>query len=378
MAEPARGFRHRTYRPRLPKAEAVLPYLQKIDSNGWYTNFGPLNARFEERLAKRYGLDPARVVTVASCTAGLALTLQSYDQVPDGPRPGDLCALPSWTFVGTAAAVRLAGLVPWFLDVDRESWQLTPQIVEAALAAAPGRVAAVMPVAPFGDRADASSWRAFRARQGLPVVLDAAAGFDSVSADHAPAVVSLHATKPLGIGEGGFVLAESAAQAEAIRRRSNFGFDRHHQAAWPGCNAKLSEYAAAVGLAALDAWAETRAAFAASVLTYREALAARCTHLELSPSFAHCEVNTSCNLSVPGTAASALVAELCARGIEARQWWGQGCHGQPAYAAFPRADLSVTEDLARHSLALPYHPELSQAEVEEIADALQEAVLAVG
>ncbi len=375
LAGPATGFRHRTYRPRLPAAEAVLPYLRQIDENRWYTNFGPLNAQFESRLAEHYGVEPARIVTLANCTLGLTLALQSYGEAAAGQSREALCALPSWTFVGSAAAVRLAGLVPWFLDVEKESWQLTPELVEAALPAAPGQVVAVMPVAPFGDRVDAAAWQAFRARNGIPVVLDAAAGFDSLAAEHAPAVVSLHATKPLGIGEGGFVLAESAEQADALRRRSNFGFDRQHQAAWPGCNAKLSEYAAAVGLAALDSWPETRAAFARSAELYREALAARCDRAVLSPSFARCAVNTGCNLMVEDLPATTLVTALCAKGIEARQWWDQGCHAQPAYADCPRGGLDVTEALARHALALPYHPEMSQADVIEITEALQDAVL---
>ena len=135
-------FVHRTFRPRLPPAAAVQPYLQEIDRNRWYTNFGPLLERFEARLAAHYGMDRACLVSLANCTLGLTLALESCE-----PEPGGLCALPSWTFVATPAAVRRAGLTPWFLDVDPASWQLTPEIVEAALPGAPGKVVAAMPVA---------------------------------------------------------------------------------------------------------------------------------------------------------------------------------------------------------------------------------------
>jgi dTDP-4-amino-4,6-dideoxygalactose transaminase len=366
---PPRAFVHRTYRPRLPEAAALLPYLQEIDANTWYSNFGPLLQRFEARLAAHYGLGPDRVVSVANCTLGLTLALQSCD-----PAPGGLCALPSWTFAATAAAARQAGLVPWFLDVDPQSWQLTPAAVEAALASAPGPLAAVMPVAPFGAAVEPAAWDAFRADHALPVVLDAAAAFDRVTAANAPAVVSLHATKPLGIGEGGFVLCATAAQAEQIRRRSNFGFDRHHEAVWPGGNAKLSEYAAAVGLAALDAWPGVRRNFADAAERYRQALASSPRGFEVSPSFAAPGVGSCCNIVLERPQAAAVVEGLQARGIEARRWWGGGCHAQPAYADCPRAPLPVTEDLARRVVALPYHAEMTAAEIAEVTAALNAVI----
>lgn len=381
---PAEAFTYRSYRPRLPRAAAILPYLEEIDGNGWYTNFGPLVQRFEGRLAAHYGLPREHVVTVANCTLGLTLALMSCEAAP-----GSLCALPSWTFAATAAAVRQAGLVPWFLDVDPRSWQMTPEIVEAALPAAPGEVAAVMPVAPFGDALDAG-WAAFRERHGLPVLTDAAAGFASVTPAEAPAVVSLHATKPLGIGEGGFVLCESAAQAESIRRRSNFGFDRRHAAVWAGSNAKLSEYAAAVGLAALDDWPEVLGAFERLSETYRAALQSALQSadqsaeqsagggFELSPPFARRTVSSTCNLLLERPQAEAVAARLRAQGVEARRWWGGGCHAQPAYARAPRGDLPVTEDLARRALALPYHPALTQGEIESIVGHLRSALAAQG
>ena len=67
-----------------------------------------------------------------------------------------------------------------------------------------------MPVAPFGRPIDVEAWDRFRSSSGLAVVIDAAAGFDAVAATGTTAVVSLHATKVLGIGEGGFILCTDA------------------------------------------------------------------------------------------------------------------------------------------------------------------------
>jgi dTDP-4-amino-4,6-dideoxygalactose transaminase len=146
------------------------------------------------------------VTTVANATLGLMATLAALD-----PLPGALCAVPAWTFIATPQAALIAGLTLWFLDVHPETWALDPAAVELALEQAPGPVAAVMPVLPFGRPCDLAGWSAFRARTGVPVVIDAAAGFDALDPGDLPCVVSLHATKALGCGEGGFLVCRAGA-----------------------------------------------------------------------------------------------------------------------------------------------------------------------
>ena len=79
-------------------------------------------------------------------------------------------------------------------------------MTRALIAQAPAPVGAVMPVVPFGCPIDVAAWDRFRASTEIPVVIDAAAGFDALVPGAVPAVVSLHATKVLGAGEGGFVV----------------------------------------------------------------------------------------------------------------------------------------------------------------------------
>ena len=83
-------------RPRLPTAEAITPYLQRIDEARWYSNFGPLLTEVEARLAGRFQAG-AHVVTVSNATQALTLALQAMDLPPGGH-----VVLPAWTFVATA------------------------------------------------------------------------------------------------------------------------------------------------------------------------------------------------------------------------------------------------------------------------------------
>ena len=186
-------------RPKLPSADRLASYLNSIDASRLYSNFGPLAISLEERLAEHYGLNHGTVAMVANATFGLAIALAVQH-----PPPGTLCAMPAWTFVASAHAAVMAGLVPSFVDVDPETWALDPDKLLEELARAPAPVGAIMPVMPFGLPLDMPAWESLRSRTGLAVVIDAAAGVDFVVPSAVPSVVSLHATKALGTGEGGF------------------------------------------------------------------------------------------------------------------------------------------------------------------------------
>ena len=100
----------------------------------------------------------------------------------------------------------MAELIPFLVDVDAETQGFRPGKHCHCDCAAPAAVGGVLPVAPFGRPTDVVAWYRFRSRTGLPVVIDAAAGFDTITLGAAPTVISLHATKVFGVGEGGFVM----------------------------------------------------------------------------------------------------------------------------------------------------------------------------
>src|ERR1700730_4022064 len=100
-------------RPKLPVTESIAPYLRQIDASRIYSNFGPLARALERRLAEFFGLPLGSAVSIANPTLGIPLPLSAQH-----PKPGSLCAIPAWTFAATAHAATLAGLIPYFVDVD--------------------------------------------------------------------------------------------------------------------------------------------------------------------------------------------------------------------------------------------------------------------
>ena len=357
-------------RPRLPSAARVLPYLREIDGNAWYTNHGPLTRRFQAGLAAHWGVEAGEVALLANATAALTLALLAA-----GAAPGSRCLMPSWTFAASAGAVRAAGLVPHFVDVQPGTWAPDPDRMRHLASA--GGVGAILVVCPFGAPLDLPAWDAVQAATGVPVVVDAAAVFDTLRAGGpmrpgaCPLAVSLHATKVFGIGEGGALICRDPAWLERVRRLANFGFLGTRTAELAGVNAKLSEYAAAVGLAGLDTWRDARTRWAAAARCYGRRLHGCEAAPGFDPGSTGGWVSSTLNVLLPRDWDVDLDAGTFAKlGIGTLRWWGPGCHGQPAYRDCPRQPLPVTEDLARRCTGLPFWQDITGDEVGRVCAAL--------
>lgn len=358
--------------PSMPTADEMLPWLRKIDANRWYTNYGPLNAEFERELLAHLGngegaMDGVELTTVANCTVGLELALSEL-----GLAPGARVLIPAITFVATGTAVLRAGFAPVIADVDPQSWLLTPEIALQALKTGP--LDAVMPVSTFGLAQNAAAWDAFTSFTGVPVVIDAAGAFGNQGVGRTTsAVFSLHATKSLGAGEGGFVASPLPDYIRRIRSATNFGIDLSSPIgnACGGTNAKLSEYHAAVGLAALPRWEREWAVRAALHALYRERIAQSGLTV-CYQSGGEGQLHTLFIVRLTGCPdIGAVVAALAGRGIGSRRWY---CPPLTHHEAFLKCavagPLTASEQLGCQLLGLPFYPGLGEAEVAEVVDGL--------
>ncbi len=216
---------------------------------------------------------------------------------------GSLVAMPSYTFPATAAAVIGAGLVPYFVDVGEDgAFPLFDPLDYGC--------SAVVVVAPYGAPINHLQWEQCE----VPVVIDAAAGFDAFSTvckpRDIPVVISTHCTKAFGTGEGGIVFTHDDVLLEKIRRVTNFGFTPDRRIEYNGLNAKFSEYHAAVGLAALDWWPEKRKLLLKQTKKY-------------------------------GIDYAVTLVPVHGKGVMRKY----GCHIHEAYADYPKTRLLVTNDL---------------------------------
>jgi dTDP-4-amino-4,6-dideoxygalactose transaminase len=270
--------------PDLPPADAILPFLQRMEEARWYSNFGPLVCEFETKLhalmsahERQTQARAIHLTTVSSGYHALELGLRVL-----GLHRGQRVLMPAVTFTACPLAVEHAELEGVLADIDPATWTLTPTIARSA--AQHMDIAAVMPVAIYGVPLPTSEWDEFSEDTGIPVLLDAAAAFGTQHLLHRGLVAfSLHATKPLGIGEGGILAGRDPDLIARARRYSNFGMiDRISQV--DGTNAKMSEYHAAVGLAQISRWTQIKGRRKELFDLYRQYLEPLRGTLSLQPS----------------------------------------------------------------------------------------------
>jgi dTDP-4-amino-4,6-dideoxygalactose transaminase len=352
--------------PDLPEARALLPWLERIDANRWYTNSGPLVREFERLLLGFISsAGPASCVGVSSGMAALELGLRAL-----GIGPGHRVLLPALTFPATALAVVRCGAEPVLGEVCPRRWAMTAAIAHGVMERE--RIDLVMPVATFGVPLPHDEWDELGARTGVPVLADAAAALGAQAiGNRVHWAFSLHATKPMGIGEGGLFVSPDAEVTERVRRLANFGFGHRVIEIDGGTNAKLSEYAAAVGLAQLSRWPQLTRRRREVLDDYRRALAALPdvqlqAGLDVPPA-------TLC-LQLPVDAA-AVAAGLADDAIETRRWYLPPLHRHPAFRHLRTAGadgeiLTTTQALADRLLGLPFHTRLSTEDVRRVVNSL--------
>ncbi len=360
-------------RPRLVELADYASLLEQIDSSRLYSNFGPLNTLFEQRVVAEHFDGVGAAATVCNATLGLMLAIEAVK------RPGRYAVMPSFTFAATPLAAQWCGLQPYFVDVEASNWCVDPIRLNEALAHLGDAIAVVVTYATFGTALDLAPYAALIDR-GVPVVVDAAPALGTRWAEQGfgvgfkgPIVYSLHATKTFGIGEGGLVYSADGAIVRKVKALSNFGFDASRASTALGLNAKLSEYGAAVALATLESYSD-------KVVLRRslyEEYAANFDQLGLSAAgwqfqalrgeVAHQFVPA---ITPSGLTSTKAITDLAVSSIEARTYFSPACHAQPQFAAAPRASLSVTDDLAVRIVSLPLWDDIGVQRIRRVCEAL--------
>jgi len=359
--------------PDLPAPSEMTALAEEMYTNRWYTNFGPINARFEEAMSEfleNGGSTATEVGTFSSATTGLELILRAMD-LPAGGK----VLVPALTFPATALAVMNAGLEPVLGDVNSESWDLSAETALAVHAETP--LVAVMPVSAFGRPVETSQWQAFQNDTGVPVLLDAAAalGQQNVPQD-LTAVFSLHATKPFGVGEGGLVVSGDGDLLKRAKSLSNFGFLGPAGVVQAvGTNAKFGEYYASVGLAQVDRWQEVQNRRQRVLDQYLDKLGSLNNQVTIQAGVGD-HIPAVFPIFAEGKG-EAIHKALADAGVQTRFWYLPLLNNHPALRHLkvvgPDA-LKVSEHLATGLVGLPFHAFLSESDIDTVCTVVSEAI----
>jgi perosamine synthetase len=337
-------------------------------------SLGPKLGEFEQSFAERLGVRHA--AAVSSGTAGLHLAIRAA-----GVRAGDEVVTTPFSFVASANCVLYEGATPVFCDIDRRTLNIDP---EAAAAAVTPRTTGLLPVHIFGYPAAMSALEALAAQRGLWIVEDACEALGAshgdgppVGARGNPAVFAFYANKQLVTGEGGMVVTGDSAVKERIDSERNQG--RAPDMGWLdhdrlGYNYRLSDLACALGIAQLERLDELLAGRARAAALYAHALA-DIDGLELP-----CPDEGGDRrgwfvyvVQLPhGVDRDATIEALRTRGVDSKPYL-PAIHLMSFYRerfGHTEGEFPVCEDVARRSIALPFFPDLGEADVAQVAEAL--------
>jgi len=366
-------------RPAPAKLSLAIPELQALEESGTFSNFGPVNTRFEQEMLTRFFAGEGACTTVCNATLGLMLAIK--DAVGDPP-PGRFALMPGFTFAAAAHAALWCGLTPLLCDIHPAHWAADMEAEAALLARYAGKIAIVMPYATFGYPIDLEPYTRLSNQLGVPVVVDAAASLGTFDASgrgfgsgfDGSVVFSMHATKSFAVGEAGLIYSANPDRIARIRAMSNFGFGEPRIATMPGLNAKLSEVNALQGLLQLARYDGILARRAALHDRYRQALPELEFQLKAPGTQAHQFVPV---LLPPGMGGSrdAIRAELADHGIITGHYFSPHLLEQPYFRKVcAGGPVPVCDDVSARILSLPLFDTMTHDEVEEVSDCLRSAV----
>lgn len=395
-------------------------FIQEAFDTNWVVPLGPNVNGFEDDLKRFVGQDK-EVVALSSGTAAVHLAL-----IACGVGPGDEVLVQSFTFCASSHPVTYLGARPVFVDSERESWNMDPELLEEAIrdriAKTGRRPKAIVPVALYGMPYQADRIMEIADRYDIPVIEDAAEGFGSrydgrvLGTFGRYGVLSFNGNKMITTSGGGALICpDTAAKNEimfyATQARESYPYYQHERI---GYNYRMSNICAGIGRGQMTVADEHIAHHRHVCALYRELLedvdgitlhenpserydsnywlstvvldpalhvkgeedaygtavqgavggAAGVTH-------AADTTHTDCE---PNRNVEAMRTALDSAGIESRPLW-KPMHLQPVYKGSPSFTNGVSESLFRTGLCLPSGPYVSDEDVRYIVDSIKAALL---
>jgi dTDP-4-amino-4,6-dideoxygalactose transaminase len=356
--------------PNLGDRDRLLARFNDILDRRWLTNDGIYLREFERQVAEY--LNVKHCVAVCNATIGLQLAIRALGLAGE-------VIVPAFTFPATVHALAWQGIRPVFCDVDYATHNIDPAAAEPLIRA---ETSGILGVHLWGNPCAVEPLEALARRHQLKLFFDAAHAFGSSYGERMVGnfgnaeVFSFHATKFLNTGEGGAITTNDDGLAEEVRRLRNFGFDEG-TVVGVGTNGKMSEFAAAMGVTALESRDEFIARNEENLTAYRRALAC-------SPGLKVCferarelrnrqYVVIEVDAAEAGKSRDEIVAALHAENVLAKRYFFPGCHRMEPYRSMEsvrNGTLPQTEKLCERLMQLPTGTSVSPTDIARICDFL--------
>lgn len=347
--------------------------LAAFDTN-WIAPLGPEVDGFEADMCAFTGAEAAAALVSGTAALHLALLLL-------GVQPGDEVIVPTLTFVAPANAVVYVGADLRFVDVERETWNMDPDLLDQALSTGPPP-AAVIVVDIYGQTAQLDRLAEICARHGVPMIEDAAEALGATWQER-PAgtwgqlgVFSFNGNKILTTSGGGMLIgpAEEMERARFLASQAR-GPYVHYEHAEVGYNYRLSNLLAAVGRGQLEDLPTKVDRLHATNSRYRRELG-DIEAISFMPWDERGRPNgwlTVITLDPAAVSPEELCKALDAHDIEARAAW-KPMHLQPVFADAPCLGGDVAQDLFTRGVCLPSGSAMSDDDLDRVIGAVRAAM----
>jgi dTDP-4-amino-4,6-dideoxygalactose transaminase len=358
--------------------EQELSFVQEAFSTNWIAPVGPHVDAFEQEFCDIVGSSHAAAVSSGTAALHLALRLA-------GVGVGDEVFCSTLTFVATANPIVYLGAKPVFIDSDRESWNIDPQLVVDALdqRAKQGKLPkAVVIVHLYGQSADIHPILQACNRYDIPLIEDAAEALGATYKDRTPGtfgimgIYSFNGNKIITTSGGGMLVSEDAslmAKARFLATQARDPFP-HYQHSDLGYNYRLSNVLAGIGRGQLQVLADRVAARRHNFALYQQELG-DLPGLTFMPEAAYGQSSRwlSCLTIDPkkfGADREQVRLALAAQQIESRPVW-KPLHLQPVFSGCETIGGTVSEQLFESGLCLPSGSNLSNDDLYRVIAAIR-------
>ena len=405
---------------------AEQAYVKEAFDTNWVVPLGPNVNAFENELEKFVNVDPDQpahqVVALSAGTAAVHLALKAC-----GVGPGDEVCVQSFTFCASSHPITYLGATPVFIDSERETWNMDPDLLEEAILDRKAKTGnypkAIVPVALYGMPYDCERIMAVARKYGIPVIEDAAEGFGSKFAGRVLGtfgqfgVLSFNGNKMITTSGGGALICEDAESKNnimwlATQARDAYPYYQHSEI---GYNYRMSNICAGIGRGQMTvaqqhidhhkhvqalyeellrdvkgitihkqpadprydsnfwlctATLDPDVRIVGQEQAYKEVIktavggAAGVIHMVDSPT-------TDCQ---PNENVEALRVFMLNKRVECRPVW-KPMHKQPVYAKAPAYVNGVSESIFQVGFCLPAGPMVTDEDVRYIVDCIQEAIV---
>lgn len=343
--------------------------LAAILDHGQYI-LGPEVTAMETALAEYVGVQ--HCVSAASGTDALLMALMALEV-----GPGDEVITTPFSFIATAEVIALVGATPVFVDVDELTYNIDPNLIEAAISP---QTKAIIPVGLYGQCADMDAINAIADAHGLPVIEDAAQSFGADYKDRKSCALStigctsFFPSKPLGCyGDGGACFTADSALATRLIELRNHGQDRRYHHPRIGINGRMDGMQAAIVLAKLEIFDDEVVARARIGARYGELLDdANC----VTPFIGNDYTSVFAQYTLQVDNRDQVQQALTAAGVPTAVHYPITLDQQPALKDRCRisGELHHAHCLAQRVISLPMHPYLDDETQNQIAHAIRTAL----